>query len=254
MSTDSRAFAPNVVLGLAISAVGVVLILDRLGLADARAALQYWPLLLVLFGGSIVWQAIHGPVDGAERGSHALVSPGLVVLLVIVGVIAARADFRRPNQSGSSASERLSVSAVLGSSRQVSTAPSFRGADMTSIMGGSTLDLRNTMIADGGEAVIEVFALMGAVDLFVPSHWVVVSEVVPVLGGLDGRRTRGRTRAAGDAETEAKVEAGAGAPAPVEALEPVTAPGSAASGTPTGNPPRLVIRGLIIMGGLDIRS
>jgi hypothetical protein len=246
MSTDPRPYAPNVALGLGIASVGVALLLDRLGLADARVLLQYWPVLVILLGASIVWEALFGREEAARPSQRLLVSPGLVVLLIIVGAIATRADLRRPFQSGSSTSETLNVTALLGGSRQVSEAMRFRGADVTTVMGGSRLDLRKATIPDGEEAVIDVFTLMGGVEVLVPRHWTVVVDLVPVMGSVEDRRAR---QSAQDVATDegAGTEVAKTAPS---AIEPGTPPPSAET---TANPPRLVVRGFLMMGGVQIK-
>jgi predicted membrane protein len=50
-------------------------------------------------------------------------------------------------------------------------------------MGGCELDLRHAAI--DGEAVIEIFALWGGIEIRVPEDWTVVSRVTPLLGGVD---------------------------------------------------------------------
>ena len=50
-------------------------------------------------------------------------------------------------------------------------------------MGGCEIDLRHASI--DGEAVIDIFALWGGVELRVPPDWTVVSRVTPILGGVD---------------------------------------------------------------------
>jgi hypothetical protein len=42
------------VIGLTVMSVGVVLLLDTLGIRDAASMLKFWPALIVLFGMSIV--------------------------------------------------------------------------------------------------------------------------------------------------------------------------------------------------------
>ena len=64
-------FTPNLVIGLTVMAVGVVLLLDTLGIRDAASMMKFWPALIVLFGASIVAQAFRpaDPAVGARRGS-----------------------------------------------------------------------------------------------------------------------------------------------------------------------------------------
>ena len=105
---------------------------------------------------------------------------------------------------------------------------------LTSIVGGRSLDGETTAFEGGeastfmggidldlrearmagDEAVIEISVVMGGVRLRVPDGWVVIADVDPVLGGV-----KNRARWAG-AEGE----------------------------------PRLVVRGTILMGGLDISN
>ena len=91
----------------------------------------------------------------------------------------------------------------------------FRGGEMTSVMGRSDLDLRQTTVAPGEEAVIEVFTLMGGSTIRVPEGWSVEMRAVSIVGGAKDRRSGARD-----------------------------VPGA----------PRIVVRGFIMMGGLNIRS
>ena len=60
----------------------------------------------------------------------------------------------------------------------------FRGAEATAFMGGCELDLRDALMSSGELAVIEVFVIMGGVNIFVPPNWTVSQEVVALLGGV----------------------------------------------------------------------
>lgn len=53
-------------------------------------------------------------------------------------------------------------------------------------MGGVELDLRQCA-ATGGESVMDVFAIWGGIVIRVPADWEVVSEVTPLMGGVDDR-------------------------------------------------------------------
>src|SRR5690606_41737125 len=73
-----------------------------------------------------------------------------------------------------------------GVERKVSTT-SFRRADLTAIMGGIQMDFRNASI--NGEAVIDLFVLMGGVEIRVPPDWNVTNQIVAVMGGLQDHST-----------------------------------------------------------------
>jgi hypothetical protein len=87
-------------------------------------------------------------------------------------------------------------------------------------MGKSRLDLREAVLAPGEEAVIDVFGMMGAVEVVVPDEWDVEVETVPVMGRVNDRRM----------------------------LPARTADDSGLT------PPRVVVRGFIMMGALNIES
>lgn len=110
--------------------------------------------------------------------------------------------------------EQATVVAVMSHHQQVGSAAVFRGAEMTSIMGHADLDLRQATIAPGETPEIEVFALMGGSTIRVPEGWTVEVRAVPVLGGFKDRRNRSDV------------------------------PGA----------PRVIVRGFVMMGGLNIRS
>ena len=52
-------------------------------------------------------------------------------------------------------------------------------------MGGFELDLREASIAEGEQAVLNLFALMGGGEIRVPEDWSIVSEVMPVMAGVE---------------------------------------------------------------------
>jgi predicted membrane protein len=64
----------------------------------------------------------------------------------------------------------------------------FRGGDLSAIMGGIKLDLRDAHM-EGDQATLDVFAFWGGVEIHVPSDWVIASKVTTIIGGfVDGRR------------------------------------------------------------------
>jgi hypothetical protein len=77
-----------------------------------------------------------------------------------------------------------SLFAMLSSSKRRWGKSIFRGADTTAFMGGCELDLREALMSTGELAVVDVFVVMGGVTIFVPPHWTVSQEVVPLMGGV----------------------------------------------------------------------
>ena len=160
---------------------GSWLLLDNLGYIDARL-FAFWPIILVIAGGVIVWNGLQGrPVsrraDGAVDDSATI--QGMAILSGVT----------RGNNSSA-----------------------FRGGELTAFMGGCEIDLRQAAI--NGEAILDVFVMWGGIDIRVPENWTVIGRVTPLLG----------------------------------AYEDHTRPPQ------TGDQHRLIIRGVVVMGGIDIKN
>ena len=140
---------------------------------------------------------------------------GHIFAWVIVALVMSQVFDRGGFTARADSSETVNLFALMTHHQQVSSAAVFRGGEMTSVMGHADLDLRKTTVAPGEEAVIEVFTLMGGTTIRVPEGWSVEVRAVPIAGGVKDRRS-------GDRDL----------------------PGA----------PRIVIRGFIMMGGLNIRS
>lgn len=61
----------------------------------------------------------------------------------------------------------------------------FQGAMLSAVLGGIELDLRNAIIREN--VVIEAKAILGGIDIYVPSYVRVVVNCTPILGGVDNK-------------------------------------------------------------------
>lgn len=267
-------FTPNLVVGGVITLLGASLLLDQLGAFDARSLLRFWPVLLMIFGVSIVVQALSGDGNGTPGpGRRPIVGPAFVLFFVIVWLVSSNASDRRFVATGASGDPEMTLVGIMGRDDRTSVSTAFRGAQMTSVMGQTRLDLRQATIAQDVGATIEVFGLMGAVEVIVPEAWTLDVQTTAIMGGVrdrrgdagdndddgdDSRRTRRERRRAA---REHAVVRGPGesqspaSPSPTETAPAVIEP--PASPTPSPAVPstaRLVLRGTVMMGGLIIRS
>ncbi|MEZ5082137.1 MAG: DUF5668 domain-containing protein [Bacteroidales bacterium] len=74
-----------------------------------------------------------------------------------------------------------------GSEKRISI-KNFRGGRITSIFGGSEIDLRNAELSDETN-VIEVFYLFGGSSITVPPDWNVINNVTAILGVFSDKRS-----------------------------------------------------------------
>jgi predicted membrane protein len=219
------------VFGLMIVLLGVLFTLDNLDLIDAREFLRYWPAGLVVVGLLKIYHARsagHGWIGGAifigvgmwmlANGIlYFTISPRqlLPLLLVALGAYMVWRGFGGQKREASADGQAgFSALAIMGGVARRSSSQAFLGADLTAVMGGCEIDLRQASIAPGTEAVIDVFAFWGGIDIKVPQDWTVITRALPLMGGVEDR-----TRA------------------------------------PQGTPAkRLVIRGIVVMGGVTVKN
>ena len=187
-------------IGLIVLVIGVGFMLQAVGVWDfGGVAATYWPLLLVLIGiveaanRSISW--IWGLVliaIGAylqlEHLSIITVSFGAIfwpALLILVGAWFA---FGRGGGRGGTvlSGKKAELFSLFGGSQTVFHSESFEGGSVTALFGGSTLDLREAQIAAQG-AQMDLTAIFGGVDVFVPESWKVIATGVPIFGGWENK-------------------------------------------------------------------
>jgi predicted membrane protein len=85
----------------------------------------------------------------------------------------------------SDANSYIKAIAIMGGYRRMNNSQDFKGGELTAIMGGLEIDLREASIK--GEAVIDIFALMGGVEMRVPEDWLVIIEGFPFMGGFEDK-------------------------------------------------------------------
>lgn len=143
---------------------GVILILAGVW---AYATQQHWlrvsfwalfgPTAIVLAGGSVIWKALHRP--------------------------------RPPSATGEAF---IRTYAVLSGSELRPTGV-FEGADVNALLGGAKVDLTGaTVTAD--TVTLDVFAMMGGIEIYVPRDWNVTIDVAAIMGACVDKRSPAATR------------------------------------------------------------
>ena len=76
---------------------------------------------------------------------------------------------------------------VWGAARHVVLDELFKGAEVRTSFGGTTIDLRHTHIASG-ETYIDVDCNWGGIEIYAPSDWKIVFKCNAFFGGCDDKR------------------------------------------------------------------
>lgn len=200
-SVDGR-----LLMGIAVTAFGVILILDRLKMLEADIVLRFWPLLLVAIGvvrlprswseggwASSFLLILVGGVMTLDRAGlvhfdSSLLVPAALLLAGAYLVLGSRSSgfTERREESGST----INALALMGGLVRRSTSTAFRNGTLIAIMGAVKLDLRNAAIPDGGAAHLEVLAFWGGIEILAPAGWQVTVRGLPLMGAIEHRRAK----------------------------------------------------------------
>jgi len=220
----------QLILGVAIATAGLLFTLSNLHILRARDYLQYWPVVLVAIGLVHIAQA---------KTSSGIVGGGIWILVGLV-MLGNRLGLMDVNIWSYWPLMLVAVGGrIVWQTLSVDT-PGERGVDTGSrvsavaVMGGFDRKITSKEFQGGeitafmgggkldlreatpagGQAVLTVFALMGGFEIIVPETWSLSIEVMPFMGGIEDK-----TRT---------------------------------SANPSA--PRLVLRGFVMMGGVDIKN
>jgi predicted membrane protein len=78
---------------------------------------------------------------------------------------------------------------IFGGSEKMVTSNSFKGGSVTSIFGGSKINLMNSDLAVG-ENILDTFGMFGGTTIIIPAGWNVKVEVAAIFGGFSDKRQR----------------------------------------------------------------
>jgi hypothetical protein len=218
---------PRVIVGLMVVLFGAALLLDNLNVMEAGDLIRYWPFGLIAIGAAKLVQEedrsgritgglfvgigvlmaiqnfVYFEMDVWRWWPLAVVGFGLMILMrafrsseqnrqglgygspggstVLGGGLSA-------GQAGGTMEQSLSEFAMWSGLQRRVASPAFRRAELTAIMGGIELDLRQAG-TENGEAVIDVFVMWGGIEITVPPDWAVSNQITPILGGAEDKST-----------------------------------------------------------------
>lgn len=249
---------PNLVIGLTIMAVGLTLLLDTLGIAEAGTLLKFWPALVVLFGASIAVESFRRPEPGAPNRTA-----GVPCFFLFLLAVAMFGTFGLSSDAESRASgERIHVAGVMGRAENTTVGDNVRSARVAAVMGRSSLDLRQVSLPPGEEVVVDVYVAMGRVTVRIPDHWVVDAGALPIMGSVEQERFTPFDPADVPPAEKPEAEKPEVEKSDVEQREAEKSEGDrrlesepkAVPPPTTGPPPRLKLRGVVMMGKVEVTS
>lgn len=146
--------------GITLIIIGSIFLLDSMADYywwdyDFRDIFRLWPLVFVAIGASLI----------LKKTSHK--------------------DYEKKNIDGDL--DFVDELAVFGGAERMVTSKQFKGGKLTSIFGGTDLNLMNANL-NHGTNVLDVFILFGGCDIRVPSDMNVKVKVTAIFGGFSDER------------------------------------------------------------------
>jgi predicted membrane protein len=142
----------NYSVGLILISIGTFFILPKLFNIPFEVKGMFWPAIFVVIG--VLMITVRNRHKGSNKGE---VSEHSIDMLTIMG----------------------------GGNRRI-TSDQFLGGKVTSIFGGSDLDLTGAKLRND-EAILDVFTMFGAADIVVPKDWEVRVDVTSIFGAFDDK-------------------------------------------------------------------
>ena len=222
--------ASRLFLGLVVITLGLAALLDNLGVIAIGSVWRFWPLIFVAVGLARLLR----PADQPGRwAGFVFVLIGLWLLLdnlglmpwrlrdlwpVILLLIGARLVWGAMSRGALRGPAPDSSSRVSAFAMLGASEHRITAPDFRG--GDATAVLGGCKIdlrgatVKSGEAVIDAFAMWGGIEIIVPRDWGVVLQGSPILGGFENKNEPARE----------------------------------------GSAPRLVVRGVAIMGGVEVKN
>jgi len=188
--------AHGIIWGAIILAVGVLLMLDHLGVLAIGNLWRFWPFLMIVGG------AMNLVEPGKRPWGFFLIIAGALFQLDNLGIIRFRwAEFwpllivasgvmmiwnslaSRRIAAAVGAQSEMNATAVFGGVERRITSRDFRFARISAVFGGVELDFRDAEM-ESNEAVIEINVVFGGVEMRVPDHWHIQPRSQTVFGGF----------------------------------------------------------------------
>jgi predicted membrane protein len=195
--------------GMIVILVGVVFLARQMGV-DFPYWLVSWPMIIIAVGVYIgVRHSFRGPVwiMLVLIGSIFLIDriypysdfdrylwPVLIISIGLMMILRPRrkhteaiSPFGGGVSADATSDDMIDSVTIFGGVKKKIISKNFRGGEMTTIFGGTELDLTKAEVP--GKIVLELTQIFGGTKLIVPPHWRIQSEdLVSIFGGMDDKR------------------------------------------------------------------
>ncbi|NQT79842.1 MAG: hypothetical protein HQ555_05570 [Candidatus Aminicenantes bacterium] len=200
-----RDYQGRIFAGSLIVLIGVLFLFGNLGKLDIGDVFStYWPLILIFIG---IWHLIAHGLRNVGFGIFLIIIGGFFMLVnwdILTGriwiyfwpllVIAAglwlifKPRLRPfPEKAPDIKEKDVDVFTIFSGVKRRFESQEFRGGKATVIFGGVDLDFTQAKLADN-KATVELTAIFGGIELWVPGEWEVIVDSSSIFGGVEDKR------------------------------------------------------------------
>lgn len=196
--------------GIILIAFGTLFLLDRTGV-DIPNWLYSWKMILIAVGIVSIYKHQYKEVFGyvmifvgsvflindfkPDTIDSSLILPVVVIVIGAAMILKAMGILKKKphhlegtliSSAENSPEDFLDLTTFFGGTTKIITSKNFKGANVTSVFGGTELNFTKADIQHPVE--IKSTTAFGGLVLIVPSNWQVQSEMVTIFGGVDDKR------------------------------------------------------------------
>lgn len=208
MSNNHGSVDKRITLGVILIIIGGLFLLSTLNVIDLRVPriIFSFPFILLIVGILIMLNSSKKAFGGIMAGIGFIwllprIFPGLnyggnvilPLLLIALGIyIITRYSQKKKETDYKTVTDEfikkdvIDDVAIFGGGNKIIRTDNFKGGSITSIFGGSEIDLTQCKLAEGNN-VIDIVAIFGGSTIIVPKDWNVQTNVTPVFGGFSNK-------------------------------------------------------------------
>lgn len=197
----------RIAIGVIIMLFGIVLLLRNMDMLDPfwSSVIFSWPMILIAIGTINVFGK--KPWFGVVLLAVGLffISPKFLaydfnvirlfwpVVILVIGTFLVIAGLKKNHRedhfmrdSSTTDENFIDEVAVFGGIERKVYAQNLKGGKITSIFGGSSIDLTQAKLIEG-KSIIDATTIFGGTELRIPADWNVKVEVVTIFGGFEDK-------------------------------------------------------------------
>jgi predicted membrane protein len=205
---DERRSGAKILIGLLLVIIGTFALLGSLDILDFRISRIIFsiPFVLLVIGLIILANStkkVFGGVLAAigifflipkifpVQYDASIIFPVIIITLGIYILLRAKEkhDYKIKADSKGDSREFIDEVAVFGGGNRIISSDSFKGGSITAIFGGAEINLAGSKLAEG-DNVLEVVTIFGGTEIIVPRDWDVKLNVTPIFGGFSNKMVK----------------------------------------------------------------